>query len=76
MKISQSIKEAVRTDPDPQQWTSLATALGEGIVQRALAMSPDELRLFIADTEAGKRIAGAGENEFASAACIVRMALL
>jgi hypothetical protein len=76
MKISESIKETVRTDPEPQRWASLAGALGEAIMQRALAMSADELRSFIADTEAGKRIADTGDMEFASAACIVRMALL
>ncbi|WP_325086034.1 hypothetical protein [Burkholderia contaminans] len=76
MKISESIKASVATDPDPQRWAVLAGALGEAIVQRALAMSPGELRSFIGDTEAGRRMVGASENELASAACIVRMALL
>lgn len=76
MKISESVRKVVAADPVPQRWGDLAGALGEAIIQRALAMSPDELRLFIADTEAGKRIVGVDEKEFASAACIVRIALL
>jgi hypothetical protein len=78
MKISESIKEAVATDPDSQRWANLAGALGQAIVQRALAMSHDELRAFIADTEAGRRIADAcaSDKAIASASVIVQMALL
>lgn len=78
MKISESIKEAVATEAPPHDvlWAFLAGALGEAILQRALAMPQDELRAFVADTDAGRRIVNAGENEFASAACIVRNVLL
>lgn len=78
MKISESIKEAVANEPPPHDvlWANIAGALGEAIIQRALTMPLDELRAFIADTDAGKRIANTGDNEFASAACIVRNALL
>lgn len=76
MKIAQSIRLVVEHDPLPDQWAGIATALAEAIVQRALSMQTDELMAFVADTEAGKRIAKASEKEIASAACIVRMALL
>jgi hypothetical protein len=78
MKILQSIKEAVATEPPPHhdEWANLAGALGEAIMQRALMMPHAELRAFIADTDAGKRIANVGDRAFASAACIVGTALL
>lgn len=76
MKIAQSIRSVVEHDPMPDRWAGIASGLAEAIIQRALSMPTDELMAFIADTAAGKRIAEASEKEIASAACIVRMALL
>ena len=77
MKIVDSIKESVESDPN-SQWALLAGTLGEAIIQRALSMSVDELREFIASTEAGKRIADASTDErlLAIAAGMVGTALL
>ena len=76
MKIEQSVRSVVEHDPMADKWVRIASGLAEAIVQRALSMSTDELMAFVADTDAGKRIAQASEKEIASAACIVRMALL
>ncbi|AVA38311.1 hypothetical protein C3Z06_32415 (plasmid) [Cupriavidus metallidurans] len=59
-----------------EKWAGIASGLAEAIIERALSMPMDELKAFIVDTEAGKRIAHAGDKEIASAACIVRSALL
>ncbi len=76
MKISECISVAVSTDPQPAKWAGIASGLAEAMIERALSMPVDELMAFIADTEAGKRLAHASEKEIASAACIVRTALL
>lgn len=75
MKIAESIKLAYPS-AEQAEWVNMASNLAQAIIERALAMPTEELRVFIAETTTGKHLATGCDDTLASASVMARNALL
>lgn len=74
MKIAENIKtDFAEADPT---WSQHTADLAHAIIERALSMSPSDLREFVTPTQNGGAIATATDDELSAMAAMARNALL